>query len=175
MSAAVSTAIAAAAKRILAVLAGNKDGRRFLGYVTGIALFLVLLPVLALYGLFGWMSGNTAELIDRDLIAGQLSCAYLEWSESYREELEQIETTFIASGLSEADIAKAKILYLSCLVGKESEDGFYTQLADCFLGSTDVLTNISSAFGVTFTAAERQQFNQLFEQQKGRNLDRTEK
>ena len=66
MSAAVSTAIAAAAKRILAVLAGNKDGRRFLGYVTGIALFLVLLPVLALYGLFGWMSGNTAELIDRD-------------------------------------------------------------------------------------------------------------
>ena len=166
MSAAVSTAIASAAKKILAVLAENKNGRRFLGDVIGIALFLVLLPVLALYGLFGWMSGNAAELIDRNLTCSELSLAYLEWTEPYRAELEQIETSFIASGLSDTDIAKAKILYLSCLTGKESEAGFYTKLADCFFGQseeTDLLTNISSAFGVTFTEAERQQFDQLFE------------
>lgn len=164
VSAAVSTAIAAAAKKVLAVLAGNKDGRKFLSYVIGIAIFLVLLPVIALYGLFGWMSGNAAELIDRNLIVSQLP-EYSQLTEQYQPELDQIETIFTASGLSESDISQARILYLSCLTGKESEDGFYTKLADCFLnrsGENDLLTNISSAFGVTFTETERQQFYQLY-------------
>lgn len=164
MSAAVSAAIANTIKKILAVLAGNKDGRKFLSYVIGIAIFLVLLPVIALYGLFGWMSGNAADLIDRNLIVSQLP-EYSQLTEQYQPELEQIETTFAESGLSEADISQARILFLSCLTGKEPEDGFYTKLADCFLNRSeenDLLTNISSAFGVTFTEAERQQFYQLY-------------
>lgn len=165
MNNAVSAAIATAAKKVLAVLAGNKDGRKFLGYVIGISLFLVLLPVIALYGLFGWMSGNVAELINRNLIVSQLSPEYSQLTEQYQPELEQIETTFTASGLSESDISQARILYLSCLTGKESEDGFYTKLADCFLNRSeenDLLTNISSAFGVAFSDADRQQFQTLY-------------
>ena len=39
---------------------GDKKGRKFLGYTIGIVLFIALLPVIAIYGLFGWMSGNDA-------------------------------------------------------------------------------------------------------------------
>ena len=38
------------------MLLGDKKGRKFLLYVIGIALFIVLLPVIAVYGLFGWMA-----------------------------------------------------------------------------------------------------------------------
>ena len=51
------------------MLAGDKKGRKFLLYVIGIALFIVLLPVIAVYGLFGWMSGTgSSDLIDYDRI-----------------------------------------------------------------------------------------------------------
>lgn len=111
------------------------------------------------------MSGNAAELINRNLTVSQLSPEYSQLTEQYQAELEQIETTFTESGLSKPDISQAQILYLSCLTGKESEDGFYTKYADCFLNRSegnDLLTNISSAFGVIFSDADRQQFQTLY-------------
>ena len=85
--------------------------------------------------------------------------------EQYNGELEQIALTFGNNGLSQIEISQAKTIYLSCLTGKESEEGFYQTYADCFLNQTeesDLLTNISSAFGVTFTNAEREQFENLY-------------
>ena len=61
------------AKKVLVALAGDKKGRKFLGYVIGIALFIVLLPVIAVYGLFGWMAGGGAtEIIDYNAV-----CEYI--------------------------------------------------------------------------------------------------
>ena len=54
MIVAVGAVVAKVAKKVLAILAGDKNGRKFLGYVIGIVLFIVLLPVIAVYGLFGW-------------------------------------------------------------------------------------------------------------------------
>ena len=56
MCVAVGAVVAKVARKVLAILAGDKNGRKFLGYVVGIALFIVLLPVIAVYGLFGWMA-----------------------------------------------------------------------------------------------------------------------
>ena len=64
-----------------------------------------------------------------------------------------------------ARIVVLKTIYLSCLVGKEQEDGFYHKFTDCFLNVTadsNLLDNVSSAFGVTFSDAERQQFENLY-------------
>ena len=44
MCVAVWAAVAKVAKKILAILLGDKKGRKFLGYVVGIALFIALLP-----------------------------------------------------------------------------------------------------------------------------------
>ena len=46
-----------------------------------------------------------------------------------------------------------------------SEENFYQRLADCFLTvseESDLLTNISSAFGIDFSDADRKQFNDYF-------------
>lgn len=148
------------------MLLGDKKGRKFLLYVIGIALFIVLLPVIAVYGLFGWMAGDGgSDLINQAFIYSQIPEEQRVIIEQYEAELEQIASVFTENGLSQSDISQAKTIYISCLAGKETEDGFYQKYADCFVNRTeenDLLTNISSAFGVTFSDAERQQFENLY-------------
>lgn len=147
------------------MLAGDKKGRTFLLYVIGITLFLVLLPVIAVYGLFGWMAGGAEDIVNHEMVYELLPGEQREQMEQYEGELEQIALTFERNGLSKTEISQAKTVYLSCLTGKETEEGFYQTYADCFLNQTeesDLLTNISSAFGVTFTDAEREQFENLY-------------
>lgn len=153
------------AKKIVMWLLGDKKGRKFLGYVIGIALFIVLLPLIAVYGLFGWMGGTTNDMLSSDMVYEYMAPEYQEMLQEYEDELTEIETVFTENGLSDTDISQAKTIYLSCLTGKESEDGFYQTLANCFLNRTeesDVLTNISSAFGVSFTDADREKFNSIY-------------
>ena len=136
-----------------------------MGYVIGIALFIVLLPLIAVYGLFGWMSGGSTEIINYDLLYSRLPTEQRELMEQHEEQLEQISLVFESNGLSGKDTSKAKTIYISCLIGKENEEGFYQTYADCFLHAKengDLLTHISSAFGVTFSDAERKQFENLY-------------
>ena len=147
------------------MLAGDKKGRHFLLYVIGITLFLVLLPVIAVYGLFGWMAGGAEDIVNHEMVYDLLPAEQREQMEQYEGELEQIALAFERNGLSQTEISQAKTIYLSCLTGKETQEGFYQKYADCFLNQTedsDLLTNISSAFGVTFTDAERVQFENLY-------------
>ena len=53
MDVAVGATIAAVAKKVLAILLGDKKGRKFLLYVVGIALFIVCIPLITLIGMFG--------------------------------------------------------------------------------------------------------------------------
>lgn len=158
--------VAKVAKKVLAILAGDKNGRKFLGYVVGIALFIVLLPVIAVYGLFGWMAGGGAtEIVSPDMVYSAMPAEYRERMEQYNAELSIIETTFAECGVSETDTSLAKTIYISCLIGKESEENFYRTFADCFLNADeehDPLQNISSAFGVTFTDADKERLKQLY-------------
>ena len=69
--------MAKAVKKVLAILAGDKNGRKFLGYVIGIVLFIVLLPVIAVYGLFGWMAGGGAtEIVSPDMVYSAMPAEY---------------------------------------------------------------------------------------------------
>ena len=166
MDVAVWGAIAKVAKKILEVLIGDKNGRKFLGYVVGIALFIVLLPVIVLLGLFGWMAGDGgASLVNYDVIYSQMPSEYREMIEEHQDELDLIEATFLENGLSTSDVSKAKTIYISCLIGKEVEEGFYQTYAECFINQTeevDFLTNIENAFSVAFTQEEREQFNSIY-------------
>ena len=163
---AISATIAAVAKKILAALVSDEKGRKFLIYVIGIAVVIVLLPVIATFGLFGGISGGAAEdFISYEQIKNALPDEQRELMEQHKNELDRIETVFEVNGLSDTDISKAKTVYISCLVGKETEEDFYERYADCFLLQSEennLLDNISSAFGVSFTDEERQQFNNLY-------------
>ena len=147
------------------MLLGDKKGRKFLVYVIGIAIVIALLPVIAVFGLFGSMSGDISEFISYEQIKNTLPAEQRELMEQHKNELDRIKTVFEVNGLSDTDISKAKTIYISCLVGKETEEDFYERYADCFLlqsEENDLLDNISSAFGVYFTDEERQQFNNLY-------------
>ena len=149
----------------MAILLGDKKGRKFLVYVIGIAIVIALLPVIAVFGLFGGMSGDISEFISYEQIKNTLPAEQRELMEQHKNELDRIDTVFEVNGLSDTDISKAKTVYISCLVGKETEEDFYERYADCFLlqsEENDLLDNISSAFGVYFTDEERQQFNNLY-------------
>ncbi len=154
------------AKKVLAALAGDKKGRNFLGYVIGIALFIVLLPVIAVYGLFGWMAGGGAtEIIDYNAVCEYIPVEQRSVMEQYESELAAIQTVFVENGLGARDISKAKTIYISCLTGKETEEDFYQRYAECFILQSEehsIWDNISSAFGISFSDDEKQQFNNLY-------------
>ena len=166
MAIAIGSTVAAAVKKVLTALVGNQKGRKFLGYVVGIALFIVLLPVIAIYGLFGWMSGGEAtEIVGYDAIYQNLPAEIREQIDENEIQLDAIETVFKENSLSDEDISTAKLIYLSCLTDKRGEENFYQRFADCFLSVSedcDLLSNVSSAFGVEFSDTDRQQFNEYF-------------
>ena len=157
MDVAIGATLAAIGKKLLFALAGDKNGRKFLGYVIGIALVIVLLPVIAVYGLFGWMAGGG----EVEGIVPSSANSIL----AYENQLYAIEETFRSYDLSERDIEAGQVIYLSCLIGRESEEGFYQTYVDCFLNRSeeaDLLSNISSAFGIEFSDADRTEFQNLF-------------
>ena len=157
MDVAIGATLAAIGKKLLVALAGDKNGRKFLGYVIGIALVIVLLPIIAVYGLFGWMAGGgEVEGFVPSSANGILA---------YEYQLNAIAEALRSYDLSERDIEAGQVIYLSCLVGRESEEGFYQTYADCFLNRSeeaDLLSNISSAFGIAFTDADRAEFQNLY-------------
>ena len=157
MEVAIGATLAAVGKKLLVALAGDKNGRKFLGYVIGIALVIVLLPVIAVYGLFGWMAGGGAVEGTVPSTANSIL--------AYESQPTAIAETFRSYGLSEQDIEVGQVIYLSCLAGRESEEGFYQTYVNCFLNRSeeaDLLSNISSAFGIAFTDADRAEFQNLY-------------
>lgn len=159
-------AVGKVALKVLQFLVGDKKGRKFLGYVIGIVLFIVFIPVIAIYGLFGWLgAGEVADIVGYDAVYENLPTEIREQMEANENQLKMIESVFTVNELTEDDISKAKLIYLSYLTDRYSEENFYQRLADCFLTvteETDLLTNISSAFGIEFSDADRQQFNEYF-------------
>ena len=76
----MSVAVGTVLKKVAEAVAASKKGRKAIGYTVGIAIFLLLLPMIAITGLFGRMGRSDVE-IDRDKIISGLT----------PEQIEQIE------------------------------------------------------------------------------------
>ena len=76
----MSVAVGTVLKKVAEAVAASKKGRKAIGYTVGIVIFLLLLPMIVIAGLFGWMSRSDVE-IDRDEIISGLT----------PEQIEQIE------------------------------------------------------------------------------------
>lgn len=76
----MSIAVGTVLKKVAEAVAASKKGRKAIGYTVGIVIFFLLLPMIAVTGLFGWMDRNDVE-IDRDEIISGLT----------PEQIEQIE------------------------------------------------------------------------------------
>jgi len=155
--------VATVAKKVAEILASSKKGRKFIGYVVGITLILVLLPLIALVGLFGIMSGGELP-IDSEQIMAALPAEDRAIIESINTVENNIAATFSQRGLPDSDGKKAQTIYIACLIGKES-DSFVTDLAVCFESVSDTVSvydNIADKFSVTFSEKDEKYFDEKY-------------
>ena len=71
------TTIAAVGKKALLLVLGDKKGRKAVCYTIGIAVFLALLPLIIVMGLFHWLLGDGGAEI-REQIRSEVESAYTE-------------------------------------------------------------------------------------------------
>ena len=161
----ISVSVAAIIKKAAELLLTNKKGITFVGYVIGIALFIILLPAIMLWGFFGWMSGDGGTLIDRDAVFSRLPIEQQEQIESIDTVCDTIVTVFKTHDLTTSDQRKAQAIYISKLIGMESNEDFYDDLSDCFLSVSEgmsVYDLISERFLVAFNDKEITSFDEMY-------------
>ena len=73
----MSVVVGTVLKKVAEAVAASKKGRKAIGYTVGIVIFLLLLPMIVVTGLFGWMGRNDVE-IDRDEIISGLTPEQIE-------------------------------------------------------------------------------------------------
>lgn len=73
----MSVTVGTVLKKVAEAVATSKKGRKAIGYTVGIAIFFLLLPMIAITGLFGWMGRSDVE-IDRDEIISGLTSEQIE-------------------------------------------------------------------------------------------------
>lgn len=160
----IAVTAAAIVKKVLEFLASNKKGRKFLGYTIGIVLFLVLLPMIVLLGLFGWMSGGNAVEIP-NVIQQQVQAQYAEQYPEHAEALEKISDIFGTYGQAK-NVGLAQMIYIgSALPDCNTDDTFYTDYVECFVNVTAEKTltdNITEAFGISFSAKDADNINSIY-------------
>lgn len=71
------TTIAAIGKKVLLLLLGDKKGRKAVGYTIGIAVFLALLPLIIVMGLFHWLCGDGGAAM-REQVGKEIASSYTE-------------------------------------------------------------------------------------------------
>lgn len=125
MDVAVGATIAAVAKKVLAILLGDKKGRKFLLYVVGIALFIVCIPLITLIGMFGWMAGDGGTILNKDMVLSNLPQEQQQQIATMDATCDTIVSVFKTKELDTGDQRKASAIYISYLVGMESGDNFF--------------------------------------------------
>ena len=161
----MSVTVGTVLKKVAEVLVSSKSGRKFIGYTVGITLFLVLLPMIVIVGLFGWMAGDGGTMLDRDQIISQLPLDQQEQIDVIDTTCDTIVTTFKIYGLPVSDQRKAQAIYIDKLMGLELQDGFFDSLAGCFVNAdadVSVYDLIAGTFLVAFSEEEMAQLDELY-------------
>ena len=149
--------VATVAKKVVEVLASNKKGRKFLGYVIGISVFILCIPIIVVFCVFGWASGNTPPL--------QAGVADVFNEPALQERFENIQTVFSEYDLPTDDIHKAQFLYAWKLAGMEEQENFFEQLASCFLETTNektVYMLIEETFKVDISEEDETHMDEIY-------------
>ena len=161
----MSVTVGTVLKKVAEVLVSSKSGRKFIGYTIGITLFLVLLPMIVIVGLFGWMAGDGGMMLDRDQIISQLPLDQQEQIDVIDTTCDTIVTTLKIYGLPVEDQRKAQAIYIDKLMGLELQDGFFDSLAGCFVNAdadVSVYDLIAGTFLVAFSEEEMAQLDELY-------------
>ena len=161
----IAVTVGVVVKKVLEVLASNKNGRKFLGYVIGITLFLVLVPLIALVGLFGFTSGGNADFMDVDKIVAQLPADDQAIIEQMNTVGNSLSIVFAENGLTGADAKKGYCIYVGYLIKSTPDSNAADNLAWCFVNvenGDDVYENVESKFSIDITEMERNYLDEKY-------------
>ena len=128
-------------KKIAVALVSDKKGRKWLlGIILGV-LFLLLMPIIAVLGIFsGGIDINTDGLFDQ----------IYEQQAKMEVVVQEIEDEMLNEGYTQAQVEEAQTLYVFALHDEAEEDGFVERLIGCFTIEDQTDEELVSAVNTEF-------------------------
>ena len=143
-------------KKVAVALVSDKKGRKWLlGVILGIT-FIILMPIIALLGIFsGGLDLNLDGIYDK-----------IHEQQAKMEIVAQdIEDEMLNAGYTQQDVQEAQTLYIFALHDEAEEDGFVLRLVGCFeADQTDeeLVQKVNTEFGKEITTEDFQNAVQEF-------------
>lgn len=143
-------------KKVAVAIVSDKKGRKWLlGVILGIT-FIILMPIIALLGIFsGGLDLNLDGIYDK-----------INEQQAKMEIVAQdIEDEMLNAGYTQQEVQEAQTLYLFALHDEAEEDGFVLRLVGCFeADQTDeeLVQNVNTEFGKEITTEDFQNAVQEF-------------
>ena len=143
-------------KKVAVAIVSDKKGRKWLlGVILGIT-FIILMPIIALLGIFsGGLDLNLDGIYDK-----------IHEQQAKMEIVAQdIEDEMLNAGYTQQEVQEAQTLYLFALHDEAEEDGFVLRLVSCFeTDQTDeeLVQNVNTEFGKEITTEDFQNAVQEF-------------
>ncbi len=144
----MSATVGAALKKVAVYLIQDKKALKFVGGTILVILIVILMPIIALLGLFsGTIDIDTDRL--HEMVAQQQAAAMSSWS--------NVESAMTAAGYDQQRIQEARVLVTFALYDHAAETGFADRLVGCFAqGQTDaqLVSAVNSTFGASIVAQD---------------------
>ena len=128
-------------KKVSVALVSDKKGRKWLlGIILGV-LFIVLMPIIAVLGIFsGGIDLNMDGLLDK----------VYEQQAKMEVVVAEIEETMLEDGFTQTQVEEAQTLYVFALHDEAEEDGFVERLIGCFTIADQTDEELVSAVNTEF-------------------------
>ena len=135
-------------KKVATVVLSDKKGRKAVLMIIGIVLVIIILPIIALLGIF---SGGI------DLGLDDINSMVQEQQQVGEATLVAIEEAMLDEGYSQLRVEEAQAVYLLALFDKSDEENFVERLVGCFeeeQTDAELIASVNAEFGTAITPSE---------------------
>ena len=135
-------------KKVASVVLSDKKGRKAVLMIVGIVLVIIILPIIALLGIF---SGGI------DLGLNDINALVQEQQQVGESTLTAIEEKMLEAGYSELRVEEAQAVYLLALFDKGDEEQFVERLVGCFeeeQTDAELISAVNAEFGTAINHTE---------------------
>ena len=152
-------------KKVASVVLSDKKGRKAVLMIIGIVLVIIILPIIALLGIF---SGGI------DLGLDDINSMVQEQQQVGEATLVAIEEAMLDEGYSQLRVEEAQAVYLLALFDKSDEENFVERLVGCFeeeQTDAELIASVNAEFG---TAINHTEFTETLKEVREKYLNQEE-
>ena len=135
-------------KKVASVVLSDKKGRKAVLMIIGIVLVIIILPIIALLGIF---SGGI------DLGLDDINSMVQEQQQVGEATLVAIEEAMLDEGYSQLRVEEAQAVERLALFDKSDEENFVERLVGCFeeeQTDAELIASVNAEFGTAITPSE---------------------